>query len=470
VDNIQRNKHSMLDILVGLIDPMLTIPLNVKTRVLQEEHYRINRVAFFSYLIWPSMYIILYFALDQNKVPIEIFRKYRFGLAGTIWLLGLLAYIFRRRTNVVKFSLYLVSLAIPLFVAWSMTFGYPVQTKWLVFMPTLVLISVARSFILPVMWVLFITMITKPIWVTVNPARWLVTDTIVGIVIILFGHIFRRIWLESKVNQFINDDLIAASIEQQLEFDKNIKSFISPVLVSRIEEKTRSGESLVAALDSVLMRRANKVSVLFNDVRNFSTRSIDSHFVENELIPASSLIIDRTEANGGVAKQIGDAVFVYYSLDDPEEALLRAMKDGVVGCIEEKKRIEFLGRNNPERFFSLSYGNALVGNMASTKHREATVIGAPANLAARMDGLTKKPEFNILVADGTKIIMSEEAVNTAKTFHDKLDFQKIDLVEKDFIMKSFPDEKSVYLFATTPENIKALNEVLIENKLAPIEC
>jgi len=60
-------------------------------------------------------------------------------------------------------------------------------------------------------------------------------------------------------------------------------------------------------------------------------------------------------------------VFVYYSLDDPEESLLRSIKDGVVCCIEEKKRVELLGREKPERFFSLSYGNALVGNMASAK-------------------------------------------------------------------------------------------------------
>jgi class 3 adenylate cyclase len=222
------------------------------------------------------------------------------------------------------------------------------------------------------------------------------------------------------------------------------------------------------ALDEVLMRKEASVAVMFTDMRNFSTRSVDTDFVEQELVPSSSKIIDGAEDNMGVAKQIGDAVFVYYSMEDPEEGLLRAAKDSVKGCMDEKQRIKTLGRAEPERFFSIAYGSALVGNMASFRHREATVIGSPANLSARMDTLTKEPAFKILIGDGNKVLVSKTAKEILKTFNDKLEFNEVNLEDIKLIMKSFPDEKSIYLFATTAENIAALNEVLAVNNLAPI--
>jgi len=462
--------RSMLEFVVGLIDPFMIVEPSVQLRVEQEESSWLKKSALVNFILWPTAFIFLLIAIDKSKTNYNMWIVYRVGTAVIILVLALISLVFKNKKELIRLMSFLAAGVLATTIAWSMTFGASFAKGYYLIPPLVILVSVSRSFIFPSLWIIFLALINKPFWSTRFPDNAITAEVITSIAILLFAHLGKRIWLESKVNKYLYEDLTSATIEKQMEFDRNIKSFISPVLVEKIEAKTRSGESLVAALDSVLMRKSNKVSVLFNDVRNFSTRSIDSHFVENELIPASSIIIDRSESNMGVAKQIGDAVFVYYSLDDPEESLLRAMKDGIIGCIEEKKRVESLNRDKPERFFSLSYGIALVGNMASAKHREATVIGSPANLAARMDSLTKETEFSTLVADGTKIIMSEEAVNTARTFHDRLNFQKIDLTERNLVMKSFPDEKNVYLLASTSENINILNEVLAANNLTQIQC
>ena len=135
--------------------------------------------------------------------------------------------------------------------------------------------------------------------------------------LIVIGYATKRIWIRSKINEFLHNDAVQESIQKQIEFDNEIKRFISPVLVQRIEEKTATGETLVMALDDVLMRKEAPVAVMFTDMRNFSTRSVDTDFVEKELVPSSSKIIDSSEDNMGIAKQIGDAVFVYYSMEDP---------------------------------------------------------------------------------------------------------------------------------------------------------
>ena len=107
--------------------------------------------------------------------------------------------------------------------------------------------------------------------------------------------------------------------------------------------------------------------------------------------------------------------------------------------------------------------------MASFRHREATVIGSPANLSARMDSLTKEPAFKILVDDGNKVLVSKTAKEILKSFNDKFEFNEVNLEEMHLIMKSFPDEKHVCLFTVTEQNISALNEVLTMNNIRPIE-
>ncbi len=462
--------NNIVSFIIKIFDPFILLPPQVKTRVEQEENNWINLMAVINHIVWPIGFSLIFFLSDYTKPHREMWAICRFGAASTIIILGVVSYICKTRKSIVVINLYLTAAVMSLAVSWSMSFvgGYVTSLKWVVLVSAGVLLTISRSLIIPVAWLMFTVLFASPLWIHYALKRDLISDATFAVILIIFGHVGKRIWIQSKVNQFLRDDAVQESIEHQRAFDNEIKRFISPVLVKRIEEKTATGQSLVMALDEVLMRKEALVAVLFTDIRNFSVRSIDVNFVENELIPSSSKIIDSAENNMGVAKQIGDAVFIYYSLEDVEEGVLRALKDAVVGCRQEKKRVESLGREKPERFFSLTYGPALVGNMASFHHREATVIGSPANLAARIDTLTKEPAFNILIADGQKIALSEEAANIAKTFHKDLEFLKVDLNELGLTMKSFPDEKNVYLLSTTQSNIAALNEVLVFNKMEPI--
>lgn len=455
-----------------LLDLFISVPPSVKDRLEQEEHRWVNMMIVIIFTLIPVTHILLFFLVDYNKPNIKLWATFRIGTALVVLSIGLVSFLLRKKHFIVRFNFYLVALLVSLSSSWSMSFvkGYVVQSKWVVVTSAFVLLSIARGLIIPIVWLICIVVLASPLWAGYTNTKVLITDTLFSCLLIVVGFAMKRIWIQSKVNHFLRNDAIQESIEKQLEFDREIKRFISPVLVRRIEEKTASGQSLVMALDDVLMRKKSMVAVVFTDIRNFSVRSVDTDFVEKELIPSSSKIIDSAEQNMGVAKQIGDAVFIYYSLEDPEEGVLRAFKDAVVGCVQEKRRVIALGREKPERFFSLTYGPALVGNMASFHHREATVIGSPANLAARIDTLTKESRFNSLVCDGEKIALSEEATNVIKTFHDDLEFLKVSLNELDLTMKSFPDERFVYLFSTTSKNIEVLNEVLSENKLEIIIC
>jgi len=108
--------------------------------------------------------------------------------------------------------------------------------------------------------------------------------------------------------------------------------------------------------------------------------------------------------------------------------------------------------------------------MASFRHREATVIGSPANLAARMDGLTKEPNFKALIDDGEHVLVSKDAMQIINSFNSGFEFKEVNLEEMHLIMKSFPEEKRTYLFQLTQRNISLFNEVLTANAIQIIEA
>ena len=460
-------RKQLLQTLIDFFDLFLSVSAQVKERVEQEEHKWIKNVALFHYTIWPLTFIIFFFFIKPKSMDLIIYRS---GSILCLLVLGLIAYIFRNNFRIVKYSLFVAGFALSLLISWSMTVGNPTESIWILMHATLIMVSVSSSVMFSVLWLSIILLSTQPFWSVKYTFSYQTANLIALTVIVTFAYIFKKNWIQSKVNKFLREDAIKESIEKQIEFDNEIKRFISPVLVQRIEEKTSTGETLVMALDDVLMRKESPVAVMFTDMRNFSTRSVDTDFVEKELVPSSSKIIDSSEDNMGIAKQIGDAVFVYYSMEDPEEGLLRATKDAVAGCIDEKRRIKELGRQVPERFFSLAYGPALVGNMASFRHREATVIGSPANLAARMDSLTKEASFSTLINDCNKVLLSKTAKELLQTFHDSFEFNEVNLEEMNLTMKSFPNEKHIYLFPLTTNNLERLNSVLEANNIKTVEA
>jgi len=466
------------NILSDLIDLSYLVPCSLEKRYYLEENILLRKIALFHYILWPTLSILYFFLADFNKEPLVLFILYRFGIVLALIIMAVFSYLFRHNNNLIKLSLFMSAAAINIFISWSMTFGYPVLGVWIILNGCIIVATISDSFLFSLFWITLIFLISNPFWGQQYPIDDFyilhINNSIQAIMFFLFGHVYRRFRIMSVVNKFLHDDLMEHNLKLQIDLDNEIKKFIAPVLVKKIEEQTKKDIPIAIAIDDILVRRVNEVAVLFSDIRNFSTRSIDIDFVEKELIPSSIKLIDTVEANMGIAKQIGDAIFVYYAFegvhpDAAKEAIIRGFKDAVEGCFEEKTRIKNLNRNEIERFFSLTYGKALVGNMASLKHREATVIGSPANLAARMDSLTKEPSFKALIKDGDKILVSKAAKDAIDYFGSDLKFEEINLEAMNLIMKSFPEEKLVYLFKLDITNIEKLNEILVTNEINKIE-
>lgn len=463
-------KNDLSSLLLKLIDPVLLVNPKVRTRILQKS-FNNTKIAFFTNcILWPVLYIAHYFFNDQSKQPLSLYFKYRFGMAAAIAIIGLLGLLIKKSEKVLKFLLVLLAALLCYAQSWSMTLGPYISHTYLIWLPAIVLASFARSFLLSGGWLVFLVLTSRPLWAPNTEIRFIFSDTLIALAVILGIMVARWVWIDSIAIQYESDDLRVKAFETQQIFNKQIRSFISPVLIQRLEQAVKQGSSIVASLDSVLRLRKSEVCVLFSDIRNFSLRSDDVEFIENELIPSAKMIIDEAENNNGVAKQIGDAVLIYYNQKDSEESLLLGLKDALRCCIQENSRILALGRVQSERFFTLTYGLAYVGNMASTRHREATIIGSPANLAARIDALTKEEAFKRLVEAEPGIFLADSAFKTLSTFSAEWKFRSINLASVNLNIRSFPDETDVFFMPASAGNVTLLNQLLKINQIPVLQA
>jgi adenylate cyclase len=163
------------------------------------------------------------------------------------------------------------------------------------------------------------------------------------------------------------------------------------------------------------------ITVLFSDIRNFTTISeqLDAHEVVEFLNHYFEQICDVVLAEGGtIDKFIGDAIMVQFGapLAFADHAL-RATRAAVAmrrEAVEFRTWMQhrFAGRGLPEFNvgIGLHTGDAVVGNIGSTRRSEYTAIGDSVNLASRIEGMTKDLGCVILISRETLEAAGERVI------------------------------------------------------------
>jgi adenylate cyclase len=110
--------------------------------------------------------------------------------------------------------------------------------------------------------------------------------------------------------------------------------------------------------------------------------------------------------NGTVDKYIGDAVMAFWGapVDDPMHA-----DHAVAAALAMQREVDRLNREFEALGWprltvgiGINTGVVRVGDMGSKLRRAYTVIGDAVNLAARLEGLSKKYELPIVIGDATR--------------------------------------------------------------------
>lgn len=166
-------------------------------------------------------------------------------------------------------------------------------------------------------------------------------------------------------------------------------------------------------IESIRVGNAEQVQIgiLFCDIRGFTTQSEKMkpgdvlEFLNDYLTRMSGPI---SKSGGFIDKFIGDAIMAIFDTRSPAPAVTAAvgmMKELTAYNKERQKK-----RKPPVSIgIGLHFGRAVMGTVGSESRMDSTVIGDSVNLAARLEGLTKRYGCAILVSEDIARTLSKHA-------------------------------------------------------------
>jgi len=156
--------------------------------------------------------------------------------------------------------------------------------------------------------------------------------------------------------------------------------------------------------------RAENLTVLFSDVRGFTTISESlspedlSNYI-NDYLTTMSLVI-REGHRGTLDKYIGDAIMAFWGapVNDPAHA-----RNALLAALDMQKAADALNEKFKAKGWPLfkigigvNSGTMRVGDMGSQIRRAYTVMGDAVNLGSRLEGITKEYSVDIIAGEATK--------------------------------------------------------------------
>lgn len=152
-----------------------------------------------------------------------------------------------------------------------------------------------------------------------------------------------------------------------------------------------------------------EITVLFSDVRGFTTFS-EKHQPEQVVTILNEYLGEMTDIifqwDGTLDKFVGDEIVAFWGAPLPQEKHAElAVKCALhmVGRLTElQTKWESEGRDALRAGFGINTGDMIVGNIgAEGKKMDYTVIGDNVNLGARVEGLTRKYDADVIITEAT---------------------------------------------------------------------
>lgn len=191
-------------------------------------------------------------------------------------------------------------------------------------------------------------------------------------------------------------------ILEDISAEKRVKSTMARYMSKEVVDQ------LLEAGEDQLGGKDQKISILFSDVRSFTTmsESMGARETVSMLNEYFATMVDVIFNNGGILdKYIGDAIMALFGapFGGPHDAdnAVTVANDMMLALRNLNDTRRANGRVPLEIGIGLSTGNVIVGNIGSPKRMEYTVIGDSVNLASRLEGATKYYGAGILLSEST---------------------------------------------------------------------
>jgi len=168
-------------------------------------------------------------------------------------------------------------------------------------------------------------------------------------------------------------------------------------------------DQLMGDDDSMLGGHTAQATVLFSDIRSFTTltEELGAQGTVGLLNEYFTRMVDCIHNEGGMLdKFIGDAIMAAFGTpvkhDDDEDRALRAGIEMIRSLWEWNDQREKLGHKRVDMGLGLNTDDVVCGNIGSPKRMDYTMIGDGVNLAARLESACKQYFARILISEHTK--------------------------------------------------------------------
>lgn len=190
---------------------------------------------------------------------------------------------------------------------------------------------------------------------------------------------------------------------KNLEEKERIKASFGKYVSTHVFEKILKNES-IAKLEG----EKRKITILFSDIRNFT--SLSEHLPPEEVVCFLNEYFEYMieiifNHQGTLDKFLGDGIMVEFGapLDDSEQEI-----NAVLAAIEMQEVLKNLRKKWSDKEYKniqigigIHTGEAIVGNIGSSKRMDYTAVGDAVNVASRLEHLTKDLKQEIIISDET---------------------------------------------------------------------
>ncbi|MEG4800370.1 GAF domain-containing protein [Microcoleus sp. ARI1-B5] len=220
-------------------------------------------------------------------------------------------------------------------------------------------------------------------------------------------------------------------------------------------------EALLASGDHGLGGKRKEVSVLFSDIRGYTTltEKLQAEEVVVMLNKYFEVMVDVVFKYGGTLdKYIGDALMAVFGSPAPLDDDAWCAMQTAVEMREKLKEFNVARIANGELPISIGMGihsdQVVSGNIGSSKRMELTSIGDGVNLASRLEGASKQYGTDLIVSD-----------NTYTKYHDRVYVRELDFIT----VKGKSEPVIVYELVGIREGYSPIGKSLTETQQQVVE-
>ncbi len=181
------------------------------------------------------------------------------------------------------------------------------------------------------------------------------------------------------------------SLRDKEQLSKTLEKIVSPSVMKK----------LLSTDDRTLKHgQEYQVAILFCDLRDFTrcsenTSAEDLIFFLNAYFSQMAKIV--TTHHGIINKFMGDSVLAVYGLDDQERVAENAVSTALT-MIEHARSLKLPNGDQLEIGIGIHTGKVIAGTIGSEERYEYTFIGDAVNTASRLDGLSKRVGYQVIVS------------------------------------------------------------------------